>query len=196
MDDKTILVTIMAANNEIGVLQPIARNRQDLSRARRALPHRRGAGRRQGSVQRDQDNIDLASITGAQDLRSQGRRRAVRSPQESARADCRAMIDGGGHERGMRSGTLNVPGIVGLGKACAIAHEEMAQEAKQAARPARPSERPHHGPAGRGLHQRLDGAPPARQPEHQLCLRRRRVAADGHQRHRGFQRIGLHLCDA
>ena len=96
----------------------------------------------------------------------------------------------------MRSGTLNVPGIVGLGKACEIAREDMAKEgAHLAALRDRLRDR-IMGPPRRGLHQWLDGAPSARQPEHQLRLRRRRIAPDGHQRRRRFERIGLHLCDA
>ena len=76
MDDKTILVTIMAANNEIGVLQPMRRDRQALPRAGRALPHRRDAGRRQGSGRREQDEHRPAVHLGPQDVRAEGRGRA------------------------------------------------------------------------------------------------------------------------
>ena len=76
MDDKTILVTIMAANNEIGVVQPVARNRQALSRARRDFPHRRHPGRGQDSDRREQDEHRPDVDLGAQDVRAQGRRRA------------------------------------------------------------------------------------------------------------------------
>ena len=90
MDDKTILVTIMAANNEIGVLQPIA----EIGK----LCHERGvifhtdAVQAVGKVPVDVNkmNIDLASISGAQDLRAEGRGRALCAPQESARATCSA----------------------------------------------------------------------------------------------------------
>ena len=129
MDDKTVLVTIMAANNEIGVVQPVA----EIGK----LCHERGvifhtdATQAVGKIPVDVNkmNIDLMSHLGAQNVWSQGRGRAVRPAQESAGPDF-GQIDGGGHERGMRSGTLNVPGIVGLGKACAIASEEMAEGAR------------------------------------------------------------------
>ena len=128
----------MYANNEIGVIQPIAEIGK-LCQERGVLFHT-DAIQAVGKVPVDvhQREHRPAVDLRPQDVRTQGRRRAVRSAQESARADFR-HIDGGGHERGMRSGTLNVPGIVGLGKACEIAQEEMAEESCQLARSARPS---------------------------------------------------------
>src|SRR5258707_3085521 len=127
MDDKTILVTIMAANNEIGVLQPIA----EIGK----LCHERGvifhsdATQAIGKVPVDvvKQNIDLASISGHKMDGPKGVG-ALYVRRKNPRVQLAAMVDGGGHERGMRSGTLNVPSIVGLGKACAIAQEDMPQE--------------------------------------------------------------------
>src|SRR5207302_9828556 len=75
-------------------------------------------------------NIDLMSISGHKMYGPKGVG-ALYVRRKSPRVQLSAIIDGGGHERGMRSGTLNVPGIVGLGKACAIAQEEMPQEIKR-----------------------------------------------------------------
>jgi cysteine desulfurase len=128
MDDKTILVSIMAANNEIGVLQPW----KEIG----ALCHEKGvlfhsdATQAVGKVPLDvvKDNIDLMSISGHKMYGPKGVG-ALYVRRKNPRVQVSPIIDGGGHERGMRSGTLNVPGIVGLGKACAIETEEMPQEA-------------------------------------------------------------------
>jgi cysteine desulfurase len=127
MDDKTILVTIMFANNEIGVVQPVA----EIGK----LCHERGvifhtdATQAIGKVPVDvnKQNIDLASISAHKMYGPKGVG-ALYVRRKNPRVQISAIIDGGGHERGMRSGTLNVAGIVGLGKACAIATEEMAKE--------------------------------------------------------------------
>ena len=127
IDDKTILVTIMAANNEIGVLQPW-REIGKICRERGVLFHTDGV-QAVGKVPIDvnKDNIDLMSITAHKIYGPKGVG-ALYVRRKNPRVQISAIIDGGGHERGMRSGTLNVPGIVGLGKAAALAKEEMAQE--------------------------------------------------------------------
>jgi cysteine desulfurase len=124
MNDATILVSIMAANNETGVLQPIAEIGK-LCREHGVLFHS-DAAQAIGKIPIDvvQQNIDLLSISAHKAYGPKGVGALyVRNGVEIA-----ATIDGGGHERGMRSGTLNVPGIVGLGRACEICHDEMPNE--------------------------------------------------------------------
>jgi cysteine desulfurase len=128
IDDKTILVTIMAANNEIGVLQPI-REIGKICHEKGILFHTdavQAVGKVPVSVLAD--NIDVLSLSGHKIYGPKGVG-ALYVRRRSPRVQIAAQIDGGGHERGMRSGTLNVPGIVGLGKACEIALEEMETEA-------------------------------------------------------------------
>ncbi len=84
--DKTILVTVMLANNEVGTMQPIAEIGKITREQRRPLPLRRGAGRRQDAVRRRADERRSGLAHGAQDLRPEGRRRALRAAQQAARA--------------------------------------------------------------------------------------------------------------
>lgn len=126
----TILVTVMAANNEIGVLQPI-REIGELCRERGVVFHS-DAVQAVGKVPVDVQamNIDLMSITAHKIYGPKGVGALyVRSKNPEVRLA--PLIDGGGHERGMRSGTLNVSGIVGLGKACQLCMQEMAEESRR-----------------------------------------------------------------
>jgi cysteine desulfurase len=130
--DKTILISIMYANNEIGVLQPVAEIGK-IAKERGVLFHTDGtqaAGKIPVNV--TQDNIDLMSISAHKMYGPKGVG-ALYVRRRNPRVQLTAQMDGGGHERGMRSGTLNVPGIVGLGEACAIAKAEMAEESKRLA---------------------------------------------------------------
>jgi cysteine desulfurase len=132
IDDKTILVTIMAANNEIGVIQPIAEIGK-LCRDRGVLFHT-DAVQAVGKIPVDVNamNIDLLSLSAHKIYGPKGVG-ALYVRRQNPRVKIAAQIDGGGHERGMRSGTLNVPGIVGLGEACEISGLEMVAEAERLA---------------------------------------------------------------
>src|SRR5271168_216390 len=130
IDDKTILVSIMAANNEIGVLQPI-REIGKICHEKGVLFHTdavQAVGKVPVDVQKM--NIDVLSLTAHKIYGPKGVG-ALYVRRRNPRVQITEQINGGGHERGMRSGTLNVPGIVGLGKACEIAGEEMASEDKR-----------------------------------------------------------------
>jgi cysteine desulfurase len=127
---KTILVSIMYANNEIGVVQPVAEIGQ-ICRERGVLFHTDGV-QAVGKIPVHviQDNVDLMSLTAHKIYGPKGVG-ALYVRRKNPRVQLTAQMDGGGHERGMRSGTLNTPGIVGLGAACALAQQEMAEEAKR-----------------------------------------------------------------
>ena len=128
MDEKTILVSIMFANNEIGVIQPVAEIGK-LCHERNVIFHT-DAVQAVGKVPVDVNamNIDVLSLSGHKIYGPKGVG-ALYVRRRNPRVQIAAQIDGGGHERGMRSGTLNVPGIVGLGEACEVAGKEMATEA-------------------------------------------------------------------
>ncbi len=130
--DKTILISIMYANNEIGVVQPVAEIGK-IAKERGVLFHS-DAVQAAGKIPVDviRDNIDILSISGHKLYGPKGVG-ALYVRRRNPRVQLTAQIDGGGHERGMRSGTLNVPGIVGLGAACEIAKKELAEEAKRMA---------------------------------------------------------------
>jgi cysteine desulfurase len=130
--DKTILVSIMYANNEIGVLQNMAEIGK-IAKAKGVLVHS-DATQAVGKVPVNviKDNVDLMSMSGHKIYGPKGVG-ALYVRRKSPRVQITAQMDGGGHERGMRSGTLNVTGIVGLGEACAICHAEMPEESKRMA---------------------------------------------------------------
>jgi cysteine desulfurase len=130
LTDKTILVSVMLANNEVGTVQPIAEIGK-LTRARGILLHCdavQGVGKVPFNV--DEMNVELASLTAHKIYGPKGVG-ALYVRRSKPRVRIAAQMDGGGHERGMRSGTLNVPGIVGFAKACEIMQTEGAEESKR-----------------------------------------------------------------
>jgi len=130
--DETVLVSVMAANNEIGVLQPLAEIGA-ITRAHNVLFHS-DATQAVGKVPIDVDamKIDLLSMSGHKVYGPKGVG-ALFVRRKQPRVGLEPRQYGGGHERGMRSGTLNVPGVVGLGKAVALAVDEMDEEAEKLA---------------------------------------------------------------
>ena len=125
--DRTVLISIMLVNNEIGVIQPVEEIGR-IAKERGILFHcdaTQGVGKIPVDVH--SMGIDLLSYT-AHKLYGPKGVGALYVRRKNPRVRLAPMMDGGGHERGMRSGTLNVPGIVGFGKACEIAMEVMAEE--------------------------------------------------------------------
>jgi cysteine desulfurase len=128
--EKTVLITIMMANNEVGTINPVAEIGQ--------IAHERGvffhcdAAQAVGRVPVDVEamHIDMLSISAHKIYGPKGVG-ALFVRRKNPRVRLIPIIDGGGHERGMRSGTLNVPGIVGMGKACALALQELPDEGKR-----------------------------------------------------------------
>ena len=129
LDDHTAVVSVMAAHNEIGVLQPIAEIGA-LCRARGILFHT-DAAQAFGKIPLDVDAmaIDLMSISGHKVYGPKGV--GALYVRRRPRARLTPLVDGGGQERGLRSGTLPTPLIVGLGEAAAIAAKEMTEEGKR-----------------------------------------------------------------
>jgi len=126
----TILIAIMYANNEIGVIQPV-REISALARKHGVLFFTDGV-QAVGKIPVNvlEDGIDIMAFTAHKMYGPKGIG-ALYVRRKNPRVKVTAQMDGGGHERGMRSGTLNVPGIVGFGKACELAREEMQQDAER-----------------------------------------------------------------
>jgi cysteine desulfurase len=128
--DDTAVVSVMAANNEIGVLQPLAEIGA-IAHAHGSLFHV-DAAHAAGKVPLDvhKAGIDLLSLTAHKLYGPKG----TGALFVRKRLQIEPLITGGGHEHGLRAGTMNVPGIVGLGRACAICREEMVAESARTAR--------------------------------------------------------------
>lgn len=130
--EKTILISIMLANNEVGTVQPIAEIGK-IARSKGVLLHTdavQGVGKTPFNV--EEMKVDLASLTAHKIYGPKGVG-ALYVRRSKPRVRLTAQMDGGGHEFGVRSGTLNVPGIVGFGKAAEILRQESAEECKRLA---------------------------------------------------------------
>jgi cysteine desulfurase len=127
---KTILISIMHANNEIGVIQPIEKIGA-IAKEKKVWFHV-DAAQSAGKIPVDVEKfgVDLLSISGHKMYGPKGVG-ALYVRRKDPRVELSPLIDGGGHERGLRSGTLNVPGIVGLGKSCDICLKEMGEESER-----------------------------------------------------------------
>ena len=132
MTEDTVLVSIMLANNEIGTIQPVGEIGR-LCKERGVIFHT-DATQAFGKLPIDVEamGIDLLSCSAHKIYGPKGVG-ALYVRRKNPRVRCAPVLHGGGHERGMRSGTLNVPGIVGLGQAAELAREEMAAEAQRLA---------------------------------------------------------------
>ena len=128
--DKTTLVSVMAANNEIGTLQPIAEIGK-LCKSKGVLFHT-DAVQAAGKIPLEVEalGVDLMSLSAHKMYGPKGVG-ALYVRRRDPHVRLEPLIDGGGHERGMRSGTLDVPGVVGFGKACALARELMPEEVQR-----------------------------------------------------------------
>ncbi|HZH65151.1 MAG TPA: IscS subfamily cysteine desulfurase [Flavisolibacter sp.] len=133
MRPTTILVAIMYANNEIGTIMPM-REISQIARKHGALVFS-DATQAVGKIPVDvnKDGIDLLAMTAHKMYGPKGVG-ALYVRRKNPRVKVTAQMDGGGHERGMRSGTLNVPGIVGFGKACELCMNEMEKDAAHTSR--------------------------------------------------------------
>ena len=157
---RTVLISIMAANNEVGTIHPVAEIGR-VAKARGVLLHT-DATQAYGKIPLDVEamGIDLLSLS-AHKIHGPKGVGALYVRRRKPRVRLAIQMHGGGHERGMRSGTLNVPGIVGLGAAADICGAEMASEAR---RLTELRDRLHQGITGRLDQVKLNGHPTARLP--------------------------------
>ena len=190
--EKTILITIMTANNEIGVLQPIEEIGA-IAKEKGILFHT-DAVQAVGKVPFDVNKAkaDLVSMSAHKMYGPKGVG-ALYVRRRNPRVLLAEQISGGGHERGMRSGTLERAWHRRLRQGRRAVPARDGQRHRAPGQASRSAEQEAAREPRRDLHQRLDGTSAAAQPQHQLRLRRRRVAADGDQRRGGVIGLGLHL---